>query len=482
MDEQEFTPKEEMAAARIGPLKVLGGPVILVDYDPSWPTVYEREAVRIRDALGGRVLVLEHAGSTAVPGLAAKPKIDIVLAVPDSSDEVAYVPALEAAGYVLRAREPDWHEHRLLRRFEPKVNLHVFSRGCPEIERMLRFRDHLRRDDADRRLYEETKRELAPRTWKYTQHYADAKTKVVEEILARAAPKMHADEVDTDPALVSRLIASQFPHWAELPIERVGSSGTDNALYRLGDELVVRLPRIEWAVGGIEKEFEWLPELAPRVPAAIPMPLAKGVPALGYPWEWGVYTWLEGENPAPGAGRSADGLVDDAARFIRALHAIDLAGGPPARRGAPVRVQDERARAALADLEGSIDVDAATRAWEAALEAPPWAGTPVWVHGDLLPGNLLVHGGRLTGVIDWAGVGVGDPACDLIIAWGLLPAEARPVFREQLGVDDATWARGLGWGLSLALIAIPYYRDTNPAFAATARHLLDEALADERSR
>jgi aminoglycoside phosphotransferase (APT) family kinase protein len=189
---------------------------------------------------------------------------------------------------------------------------------------------------------------------------------------------------------------------------------------------------------------------------------------------------VDGENPVPGTIRSADGLMDDAARFIRALHAIDPAGGPPARRGAPVQVQDERARAALAELAGSIDVDAAARAWEAALEAPPWAGAPVWVHGDLLPGNLLVRGGRLTGVIDWAGAGIGDPACDLIIAWGLLSEEARPAFREQLGVDDATWARGRGWALSLALIAIPYYRDTNPAFAETARHVLDEVLADER--
>ena len=188
MDEQQFTSEEEMAAARIGPLKVLDGRVILVDYDQSWPMLYEHEALRIRGALGDRAVLLEHAGSTAVPGLAAKPQLDIVLAVPDSSDEDAYVPALEAAGYVLRAREPDWHEHRLLGRSEPKVNLHVFSRRCPEIERMLRFRDHLRRDDADRRLYEETKREFARRTWKYMQHYADAKTKVVEEILARAAP------------------------------------------------------------------------------------------------------------------------------------------------------------------------------------------------------------------------------------------------------------------------------------------------------
>lgn len=160
--------------------------VTLVDYDPEWPVLYEREARRIRAALGERALLLEHAGSTSVPGLAAKPKIDIVLAVADSADEDAYVPALEASGYRLHLREPDWHEHRLLRDTEPDVNLHVFSAECPEIGRMLRFRDHLRMDDADRELYERTKRELAAQRWATVQDYADAKTGVVEEIIARA--------------------------------------------------------------------------------------------------------------------------------------------------------------------------------------------------------------------------------------------------------------------------------------------------------
>jgi aminoglycoside phosphotransferase (APT) family kinase protein len=288
---------------------------------------------------------------------------------------------------------------------------------------------------------------------------------------------MHADEVETDEALVGRLLATQFPEWSGLPFAPVPSSGTDNALYRLGEDKVVRLPRIHWAVGGIEKEFSWLPVLAPFIPLEAPVPLAKGSPSDEYPWEWGIYSWLEGENPAPGGAVDPE-IIEDAARFIEALQLIDSAGGPPARRGVPLEVQDERAREALVALRGEIDTDAATAAWEEALEAPPWSGGPVWVHGDLLPGNLLVRGGRLTGVIDWAGVGVGDPACDLIVAWGLLPSETRPAFRERLNADDAAWARGRGWALSLALIAIPYYAETNPEFAATARHLLSEVLAD----
>ena len=161
-------------------------PIELADYDPAWPDLFEREAERIRHALGERVLLLEHAGSTSVPGLAAKPIIDIVLAVPDSADEAAYVPPLEAAGYRLSVREPDWFEHRALKRVDPAVNLHVFSAGSPEIERMLRFRDWLRAHPGERDLYLRTKRDLATRTWAFVQDYADAKSAVVEAILARA--------------------------------------------------------------------------------------------------------------------------------------------------------------------------------------------------------------------------------------------------------------------------------------------------------
>ena len=162
------------------------GPIVLVDYDDAWPVRFEREARRIRAALGTRALLLEHAGSTSVPGLVAKPIIDIVLAVPDSSNEDDYVPALEAEGYRLRIREPDWYEHRMLRKTDPSVNLHVFSADCTEIDRMLRFRDHLRTNKADRQLYERTKQELASQHWAYVQDYADAKGDVVEEIIARA--------------------------------------------------------------------------------------------------------------------------------------------------------------------------------------------------------------------------------------------------------------------------------------------------------
>ena len=182
----QSTSEEALRAVTIGELAVLGGPVTLAEYDPAWPALFEREAARIRSILGDRVRLLEHVGSTSVPGLPAKPIIDILLAVPDSSDEAAYVPPLEAAGYVLRIREPEWFEHRLFKGPNTSTNVHVFTEGSPEIARMLAFRDWLRSQDADRLLYERTKRELAARDWKYVQHYADAKTDVVEAIIARA--------------------------------------------------------------------------------------------------------------------------------------------------------------------------------------------------------------------------------------------------------------------------------------------------------
>jgi GrpB-like predicted nucleotidyltransferase (UPF0157 family) len=177
---------EQIQAAHVNAVPPLNGPIQLVDYDPEWPQIFAREALRIKTALGERILLLEHVGSTSVPGLAAKPRIDMLLVVADSADEPAYVPALEAVSYVLKIREPDWYEHRMFNGSDIALNLHVFSPGCPETERMLLFRNWLRIHLSDQQLYERTKRELARQNWKYTQNYADAKAAVVEEILARA--------------------------------------------------------------------------------------------------------------------------------------------------------------------------------------------------------------------------------------------------------------------------------------------------------
>ena len=298
------------------------------------------------------------------------------------------------------------------------------------------------------------------------------------------ARKMHADEVDTDTSLVRRLLAAQFPQWAELPIQRVDSVGTDNAIYRLGDDMAVRLPRVERAAGArVDKEHEWLPRLAPHLPLVVPVPLAKGMPAEGYPWRWSVCQWIEGESANVELISDLRQAAIDLAQFIAALQRIDPAGGPPPGahnffRGVPLAMRDIATLTAIASLKGVIDTEAATTAWEAALEAAVWNRPPVWIHGDLIRGNLLVKRGRLSGVIDFGGLGVGDPACDLMPAWTLFSGESRNAFRTALSVDDATWARGRGWALSWALIFIPYYLETNPAGVNMARHAIDEVLAD----
>ncbi|MFG2094100.1 aminoglycoside phosphotransferase family protein [Streptomyces sp. NPDC048612] len=291
--------------------------------------------------------------------------------------------------------------------------------------------------------------------------------------------RKHADAVRLDVPLVRRLIGAQFPAWADLPVTAVDSAGTANAMFRLGDAMVVRLPRTEGAADDVAKEHRWLPRLAPALPVAVPAPLGQGTPAAGYPWPWSVYRWLDGENPAVGHLSAPRSLAADLAAFVTALHRIDPTDGPPSYRSEPLAERDAATRAAVAELHGLIDTDAALAGWEAALRAPAWTGPAVWLHADLQPGNVLTVRGRLGAVIDFGCLGLGDPAVDTIVAWYLLPAEARGLFRTALGADDATWARGRGWALSVALMELRAYRDSNRVMAAIARHVIEEIRAEE---
>ena len=291
---------------------------------------------------------------------------------------------------------------------------------------------------------------------------------------------MHADEVDTDVALVRRLLAGQFPHWADLAIAPVESYGTDHDIYRLGDHLAARLPRIEWATEQAAKEAEWLPRLAPQLPLAVPTQLAMGRPAEGYPFDWSVYEWLPGEDANNAIG-DLNQVAVDLAGFVGALRRIDASDAhprPPRGRGAPLAELDEQVRRSIAELDDRVDGEAAIRSWEESLEAPAWDSDEVWVHGDQLPGNLLVVDGRLSAVIDFGGLNVGDPACDLQPAWNVFAGESRTRYRAELEVDDASWLRGRGWSLYQAVSALPYYWHTNPGMIRQASHALAQVLAD----
>jgi aminoglycoside phosphotransferase (APT) family kinase protein len=292
---------------------------------------------------------------------------------------------------------------------------------------------------------------------------------------------MHADEADVDELLVRRLLAAQFPQWASLPIAPVPSAGTVNAIYRLGDDMVVRLPRIQQYARTLEREYDWLPKLAPHLPLAIPAPLAIGDPGEGYAWRWCVYRWLEGEMWASDRVRDLCEAARELAQFIIALQRIDTAGAPRRPAGYDTLAKHEYVRPAIAAAGGMIDMEAVNAAWDDALELPAWTGSPVWVHGDLSrPGNLLVAKGRLSAVIDFGGVSVGDPARELMAAWTLFSGESRKVFRAALSVDDETWARGRGWTLT-RVMNVAYYAETNPVIVAEARHAIDEVLADHGS-
>lgn len=285
-----------------------------------------------------------------------------------------------------------------------------------------------------------------------------------------------------DAALVRRLIAAQFPQWADLPVRPVANGGWDNRTFHLGDRMSARLPSAKRYADQMEKEQTWLPRLAPQLPATIPEPLAMGAPGEGYPGPWSVYRWLDGEPADPQRISDMPGFAADLAGFLDALHRIDTAGGPPPGshnfwRGGPLATYDAETRQAIETLGGRIDADGATATWEAALAAE-WRNPPVWVHGDIAAGNLLVADGRLSAVIDFGCLGVGDPACDLAIAWTFFHGAAREAFRAALPLDPATWARARGWTLWKALIVLAGLPGVNPDGRERTRRIIDDVLAE----
>ncbi|XVV39581.1 aminoglycoside phosphotransferase family protein [Streptomyces sp. CA-100214] len=282
-------------------------------------------------------------------------------------------------------------------------------------------------------------------------------------------------------ALVRRLVDSQFSQWAGMGLKLLDPAGSDHVIYRLGEDLSVRLPRHSGAIGQARKELQWLPRLAPHLPLAVPVPVGVGEPDFGYPWPWAVSRWLDGEVATVDALGDSPGAAVDLARFLVALQAVAPEGYADgnvrdALAGRPLSDRDRATRVAIAEVDGVFDATAMTELWNAALSAPGWDRSPVWFHGDFHTGNLLARDGRLSAVIDFGGLGVGDPACDLMIAFTLMSADSRAAFRDALGVDDATWLRGRGWALATGLSAYTYYAAVNPRVAAQTTRQITQAL------
>ncbi|GGX06578.1 phosphotransferase [Streptomyces malachitofuscus] len=287
---------------------------------------------------------------------------------------------------------------------------------------------------------------------------------------------------EIDATLARRLVDTQFPQWAALPLEMLDPAGSDHVIYRLGEELSVRLPRHAGAIGQARKESRWLPRLAPHLPLAIPAPVGVGEPDFGYPWPWAVSRWLDGEVATVEALADSATAAVELARFLAALQRfapedLSVAHLPDDLTDRPLSDRDRATRAAIDRLDDVFDGPAMTALWDEALNAPGWSGPPVWFHGDFHTGNLLTIEGRLSAVIDFGGLGVGDPAPDLMIAFTLMTADSRAVFRDTLGVDEATWLRGRGWALATGLNAYSSYAAVNPVIAAQTTRQISAALA-----
>lgn len=331
----------------------------------------------------------------------------------------------------------------------------------------------LSREELARRLAEADRRILLLR--RCTLELSELRRHLLEK-------RRSEHSVTIDAALARRLVAAQFPQWGDRDVRPVERDGWDNRSFRLGDELVVRLPSAERYAAQPEKEHHWLPQLAPRLPLAVPGPVALGEPGEGYPWRWSVRRWIDGETADVAAVADPCALAVSLAAFLHALRSIDPSGGPPPgphnfHRGGPLATYDAESRRSIAALRGRIDGHAAAALWDAALGAS-WRGADVWIHGDVAASNLLVREGRLVAVIDFGGIGVGDPACDFAIAWTAFSGESRRAFRAAAGIDAAAWTRAAGWALWKALITVAALPGTDAARIDASRRVLDDLLRE----
>jgi aminoglycoside phosphotransferase (APT) family kinase protein len=294
--------------------------------------------------------------------------------------------------------------------------------------------------------------------------------------------KLHDDQIDIDEGTLRSLLAEQRPDLAELPIARVASTGTVNALFRIGDRFVARLPLVERWSEGIDREWRWIPWLSERIASVrLPEPVFRGEPNEAFPFRWSVYRWIDGATYDHDIVDDERAAADTLAAFVRELRSLDVVEDAPAGGRDPLHDLDADTREAIRRSAGAIDADAGMQVWDQALAAPVWGGDPAWIHGDLLPPNVIVRDGRIVAVIDYGYIGVGDPATDLIPAWSVFRAEGRRAYRAALDPDDGAWSRGRGIALHQAAMIIPYYVESNPGFVEVARNTVEQIVEDFRS-
>ncbi len=457
-------------------------------YAKIFPELFLKEKERIVSHVKA-VLFIEHVGSTAVPNLGGKGIIDIAIAV-HQRDMDAVSQQLQNLGYEFRPGFSTQERYYFIiylpdpEEGQRRYHLHLTYPENSEWQRFIEFRDYLRSHPQEMEEYAEMKRQAALEA----NHNGEQYRKIKEPMFAKVSSLIDPPDkpLVIDEALVRRLVAAQFPEWKDLSIRPVALSGWDNRTFHLGDQMLVRMPSREEYAAQVDKEQRWLPKLAPFLPLPIPQPLAVGRPMYGYPWKWSVYRWLEGDSAVSGSIVDLCAFAASLAQFLSALQRIDSTGGPlpglhSFYRGGDVGIYDAEVRRAIAVLKDRIDVDTATEVWEMALKTT-WQDAPVWVHGDICAGNLLVQEGRLCGVIDFGQLAVGDPACDLAIVWTLFRGESRNVFRSMLPLDEGTWARGRGWALWKALGVAAGFTNPNNFESRQCWQIIEEVLSDFRHR
>ena len=456
-------------------------------YSKIFPELFLKEKERIASHVK-TVLSIEHVGSTAIPNLGGKGIIDIAIAV-HKRDMDSVSQQLQNLGYEFRPNFSTPERYYFIvylpdpEEGQRRYHVHLTYPENGEWHQFIGFRDYLRTHPQEMEEYAEMKRRAAAEANHQGEQYRKIKEPIFKKVSSLITqPKQHPT---IDETLVRRLVATQFPGWKELPIRPVALSGWDNRTFHLGDQMLVRMPSREEYAAQVDKEQDWLPKLAPFLPLPIPEPLAVGEPMSGYPWKWSIYRWLEGDSAAVGAIADLCAFAASLAQFLVALQRIDSTGGPlpglhSFYRGGDVEIYDAEVRRALVALKDKIDVDAAAAVWEMALKST-WQGAPVWVHGDICAGNLLVQEGRLCAVIDFGQLAVGDPACDLAIAWTLFKGESRRVFRLMLPLDEGTWSRGRGWALWKALGVAAGGTNPNNFESRLCGQIIEEVLEDFRS-